>query len=99
MKRWLDKNPAMGEAWIAATKRGLENFNRDPRKYLAKWKEVDNIKDSVDDLYENMKDGNVLFHITPNATVYYTNLMVDLGISKTHKRTAKDLLWRPDLIK
>jgi ABC-type nitrate/sulfonate/bicarbonate transport system substrate-binding protein len=99
MKKWLDKNPVMAEAWIAATKKGLENFNKDPKKYLAKWREVDNIKDPVDTLYQNMKDGNVVFHVTPDATVYYTNLMVDLGVSKTNKRTAEDLLWRPELIK
>lgn len=98
MTKWLEKNPALAEAWIAATKKGLENFNRDPKKYLAQWRAADNIPDNVDLLLQNQVDSNLVFHITPEPTVYYINLMIDLGISRTHKRTAKDLLWRPELL-
>ena len=99
MKAWTDKNPKLAEAWVASVKRGSENFNRDPRRYLARWKEIDKVKDDVDTLLQNMKDGNVQQTYQPTSVVPYVNLMIDLGVIKAQRQTLENLAWRADLLK
>lgn len=99
MKAWTDKNPKLAEAWVASVKRGSENFNRDPRKYLSLWKITDNVRDDVDTLLQNMQDGNVQQTYKPISVVPYVNLMIDLGIVQAPRQSLESLAWQPDLLK
>lgn len=99
MKEWTDKNPRLAEAWVASVKRGSENFNKDPRRYMAMWKERDKVKDDVDSLLANNKDGNVQYTYRPTSVVPYVNLMIDLGVIKAPRQTLENLAWRADLLK
>lgn len=98
-KSWIEKNPKMAEAWIRATKVAVSNYKTDPKKYIAIWREADKMKDSVDQLYQNMKDGDVQNGYGIDHVAQYVNLMIDLGVTNTHKRQPADLAWRYDLIK
>jgi NitT/TauT family transport system substrate-binding protein len=99
MTSWIEKNPKLAEAWVAAVKRAEKNFAADPKKYLQKFKDEDKLRDSVDTLYQNMLASNLKFGAKPDTAVSYLDFMIDIGVIKTHKRQLKDIAWRTDLFK
>lgn len=99
MTSWIEQNPLLAEAWISSVKQAHINFYKNPKKYIAIWKEKDQVKDSVDALYQQMIDGGVVYDYRPTTVVPYLNLMIDIGVIKSKKYTIEELSWKYNLIK
>jgi ABC-type nitrate/sulfonate/bicarbonate transport system substrate-binding protein len=94
MTSWIEKNPKLAEAWVASVRRAETSFNANPKKYLQKFKEIDNVKDDVNTLYQNMISSNLKFVSKPDDVVPYLDFMIDIGVIKTHKRSLQEVVWQ-----
>lgn len=100
-KKWLDTNPKLARAMINAELEAIELYQKDPSTAMRKFKELDKVNDSVDDLVKTANEVGQTWSINPNKYSLKQHLddLIDMGIVNGKKLDYKEIFWNYDLVK
>ena len=92
-RQFVDENPKIAQAIVAALEEADRLIQEDPRRaaelYLAETRE----KLTVDELVEMMKQPGVVFSTTPSATMLMAEQMAKGGTLKTRPKNWKEFFF------
>jgi NitT/TauT family transport system substrate-binding protein len=100
--KWLDANPKLARAWVAAEKAAIADFEHDPRPMLIKYMTKDEVVDpTLNDLVDQKKANHDVYQYKTGDAIKYLEFMYRVGILNGAGKDKKhsDIVWDEKLVK
>lgn len=101
-KKWLDENPKLARAWVAAQKEAIQQWEKDPAPMVKVFMERDQVTDpTLEEILQHKKDNKDVYQYKPTSGLRYLEFMYRVGIlnGAGKGKTAKDIIWDESLVK
>ncbi len=95
-KEWLDKNPVLAGLWISSLKQAGQDIMLDPRSAFQKFREIDGVSMTVEEIVDSFKQSNQTFVMKLDGVAKHVAHLHSIGVLKTLPKL-EDLVWRADL--
>lgn len=92
-KAFVEANPNVVKATIAALDEAAELIKSDPKGVLELYKAATNDKSSVEEMAETIKQPGVVFSTTPYGVMLQANHFFETGVIKTKPNSWKDFFF------
>jgi NitT/TauT family transport system substrate-binding protein len=90
-KRFIDANPKLTAAFLAALEEADKLIADDPARAAALYVQSSKAKLAADEVLRMIKDPDTKFSTTPNGTMQFANFMARVGSIKTKPASWQDL--------
>lgn len=98
-RRWAEKNKILLNIWIDSVKESAQELNEDPKAALKKFKEIDGINDTVEELVETLKQTNQRHSHELVDVSELVALLKNLDKIKDKTFSIESVLWQNSLAK
>jgi sulfonate transport system substrate-binding protein len=92
-RRFVDANPKLTAAFVAAMEDACALIARDKRKAAEIYNAVAKVKQPVDETMKILNDPNTKFSVVPDGTMRYAEFMARVGTIKAKPTSWKDLFF------
>jgi len=96
-KDWLDANPKLGEAWIEAVQQAIIIYNKDKKKAIQKWIEIDNFSLDAEDVMKGNLENNQIMTASVEGFDIYINTLRAIGFIKGLDKRLDEIVWNPQI--
>ena len=98
--KWLDANPKIARAWVAAEKAAISEFETNPRPMLIKYMTKDEVVDPLlSELVDQKKANHDVYQYKTGDAVRYVQFMYRVGILTGAGKGHNDMVWDEKLVK
>ena len=100
--KWLDNNPKLARAWIAAQKAAIAEFEKNPRPMLIYFMNKDEVVDpTLNELIDQKKQNVDVYQYKTDSALKYMDFMYRVGILNGAGKDKKhsDMVWDEKLVK
>jgi NitT/TauT family transport system substrate-binding protein len=100
--KWLDANPKLARAWVAAQKAAIAEFEKNPRPMLINFMTKDEVVDpTLNELVDQKKENHDVYQYKTDSALKYMDFMYRVGILNGAGKDKKhsDMVWDEKLVK
>jgi len=101
-KKWLDENPKIAKAWVAAQREAITLWEKDPIPMIKTYMENDQVTSpTLEEIAEQKKLNTDLYQYKPTSGLRYLEFMYRVGIltGNGKEKKSNDIVWNQDLVK
>jgi NitT/TauT family transport system substrate-binding protein len=101
-KKWLDENPKLARAWIAAQKEAIQLWEKNPEPMVKVFMERDEVTSpTLEEILQQKKENKDVYQYKPDSGLKYLDFMYRVGILSGggKGKTVHDILWDESLVK
>jgi len=99
-KHWLDANPKLARAWIAAQHQAVQEFEHDPIPMLKTYIERDQVTEpTIEELIKQKRENKDVYEVSPQKDLAFIDFMYRVGILTGAGKGHKDMVWDEKLVK
>jgi NitT/TauT family transport system substrate-binding protein len=100
--KWLDANPKLARAWVAAQKAAIAEFEKNPRPMLITYMTKDEVVEpTLNELVEQKKENHDVYQYKTDSTLRYIDFLYRASILSGAGKDKKhsDMVWDEKLVK
>ena len=101
-KKWIEENPKLVRAWVAAQKEAIQIWEKDPAPMVKVFMERDQVTTpTLEEILQHKKENKDVYQYKPDSGLRYLQFMYRVGILQGagKDKTSKDIVWDESLVK